>query len=54
MFYFIFFAIVIIFFGCAVVLIDRLNFPQKKFKPKLLDKDAPEDYLGAHIIETEE
>ncbi len=35
--------------GLAVVLIDRINFPQRKFKAKQVPTNTPRDRTGAHI-----
>jgi len=51
---FLIFSIIIAVLGIVAVLIDRINFPQKAFKPKLIEKDMPEDYLGAHVTEIED
>jgi len=43
--------------GMIAVLIDRLNFPQKRFRPKAVAVDhqgrAARDRTGAHIIDVE-
>lgn len=43
--------------GLIAVLIDRLNFPQKRFRPKAVDVDhkgiAARDRTGAHIIDVD-
>ncbi len=44
--------------GLIAVLIDRLNFPQKRFRPKAVAVDhkgrAARDRTGAHIIDDDE
>jgi hypothetical protein len=44
--------------GLIAVLIDRLNFPQKRFRPKAVAVDhkgrAARDRTGAHIIDVDE
>ena len=40
----------------AVVLVDRLNFPQKKFQAQSLPQgdEALQDHTGAHMVDPEE
>jgi hypothetical protein len=44
--------------GVIAVLIDRVNFPQKRFRPKAVAVDhrgkAARDRAGAHILDVEE
>lgn len=44
--------------GLIAVLIDRVNFPQKRFRPKAVAVDhkgrAARDRTGAHIIDVDE
>lgn len=44
--------------GLIAVLIDRVNFPQKRFRPKAVAVDhrgrAARDRTGAHIIDVAE
>ncbi len=41
--------------SALAVLVDRLNFPQRPFKPRTLPpgdgKDPPRDRTGAHLID---
>lgn len=43
--------------GLIAVLIDRVNFPQKRFRPKAVDVDhrgrAARDRTGAHILDAD-
>ena len=43
--------------GLIAVLIDRLNFPQKRFRPKAVavdHKGRARDRTGAHIIDVDD
>jgi hypothetical protein len=44
--------------GLAAVLLDRINFPQKRFRPKkvVISDAAPSarDRTGAHVIDLDE
>jgi len=44
--------------GLAAVLIDRVNFPQKRFRPKAVVVDrttgGSRDRTGAHVIDVDE
>lgn len=41
--------------SALAVLVDRLNFPQRPFKPRTVDltdgKEPPRDRTGAHMID---
>ena len=53
MIFFAVFVVVIVIMGAAALFVDKSNFPQRKFRPKIVKGNTTEDRVGAHIVSTE-